>query len=115
MEARRYERAGDLARGARGFEEIARDLGEGRAASEAWYRAGRLWLDPANERRSYARAMVCFKKVDQEAVSEETARDVRLWISALSRLVSAQEALAATRQAMGDVAEGAEALRGRGP
>ena len=87
-------------------EKIARKS-RGPAASEAWYQAGKLWLEPGNTQRSFQRALTCFGRVNRSKASPETARDTRLWVSVLSQLMSARESAAALK----DAAEGSERLR----
>ncbi len=89
--ARVSEREGKLDQAARQYEAAARST-TGASSSTYWYRAARLWIDPANSRRSYARALACFRRVNEQTAGSEVARETRLWKAALANLVSAQEA-----------------------
>jgi len=90
------------------YEASAKISGANSAAIK-WYKAGRLWVDPANKQASTARALTAFRKVDQTRVSVAVARETKSWISVLGQLVSARESAAdaqrARRQAEHEVSE----------
>lgn len=101
------EREGSMVKAAREFEKLGREK-NGRAAALAWHRAGRLWIDPDNSRRSYGRALACFERVDLKVVDAETAKETRSWILVLRQFVNAREAAQETerlRDALRDIAE----------
>ncbi|MGQ0645751.1 MAG: hypothetical protein ACT4O3_09710 [Elusimicrobiota bacterium] len=109
------------AAGAEAYEETARNA-RGRKAAQAWYDAGRLWLDPSNPAASPARALDCFRRVDLEAAHPAVARETEAWISVLSRLVSAEDAARQAqiqndkmKQALTDAARTSDALKGKPP
>lgn len=114
-EAAGMERSGAYAEAAHAYEKVARRF-RGPTQAEAWYRAGLAWVDPKNPRKSFGRGLACFRRVEEEDASRETARGARAWVAVLDGLVSAREAAQEAdrlRRAMEDVQEGAEALQGR--
>lgn len=111
--ARSMEQAGKLDQAARQYEVAAKSSSGGKA-SRLWYRAAKLWVDPANPRRSYARALACFRRVQVDDVGGEVAHETKLWRSVLANLVSAQDAAREAESiisAFEDVSRGAPASR----
>lgn len=90
--------AASLAERAEASEERARTT-KGSTAALAWYRAGKFWVDPGNEKKSPARALAAFRQVDLSRVNRTIADDTKTWISTLSQLVSAKEAAAESDRA----------------
>ncbi|MEK8022979.1 MAG: hypothetical protein AAB229_04145 [Candidatus Hydrogenedentota bacterium] len=94
-----HVRKGRIIEGAEAFEAIGAKS-SALTASEAWYRAGTLWLDQGNPDRSYDRALECFRKSAALEGFPETVRAANTWIAVLTRLNAEQrKALSAERRA----------------
>ncbi len=119
-EASQLVNRGELAKAAIAYEHIARKS-SGAEAAEAWYQAGKLWIDPDNKKLSFRRALACFKRIDTSVVDEQIARDTRLWIFLVTRVIAAEDAASASKKAaaeskkaaatLKDVTEGSEQLQ----
>lgn len=112
-EASQLASQGELASAATAYERIASGS-TGAKAMEAWHQAAKLWIDPNNKSMSFRRALACFKRIDSSVADEQIARDARLWIFVITRMVVAEDAAAAARKAAAtfkDVTKGSEQLR----
>jgi hypothetical protein len=105
-EASQLASQGQLAEAAASFERIGR-RSEGPEAADAWFRAGKLWIDPDNRKQSFRQALKCFKRIDPAAAGTQTAADARLWMFTINRLIAAEDAAAALR----DITRGSERLQ----
>ena len=106
FKANRLEERGQFSQAALLQEQIA-SRRHGAASAKAWYRAGNLWIEPNNSKKSLKRALTCFYRVKQTEADRKIANSTRLWISILTQLVSANEMTAALK----DAAAGSERLR----
>lgn len=118
-------RSGHIQEAAESFEAIGKSSAS-LTASEAWYRAGTLWLDEGNAERSYDRALECFRKSAALEGQPETVRASKTWIAVLTHLNDEQRrALTAQRRAvreterlrgvMRDAEKSADVMRSGGP
>lgn len=112
--ADKLERQGQLAQAAQLQEQIAAEQKNAKTAAKAWYRAGKLWMDPDNPQKSLKRALTCFNRVDRAKADKAVANDTQLWISVLAQLASAKQkasTLKETAAALKDAAAGSERLQ----